>query len=80
MQGILASPSQPQIPQESQAKQSVESTIADLIIKKVGSTWVLFSKKTDSKTGKRRRLGTFRSRAAAIRRERQVQSFKHRGG
>ena len=79
MQGLLALPSQPPIPQESQANQSVESTIADLVIKKVDSTWKLFSKKVDSKTGKRRKLGTFKSRVAAKRRERQIQFFKHRG-
>ena len=79
MQGLLALPSQPQMPQESQASRSVESAIANLVIKKVGSTWVLLSKKVSPKTGKRRRLGTFKSRAAAIRRERQIQFFKHRG-
>jgi hypothetical protein len=39
----------------------------------------LYSRKRDSKTGKRRNLGTFRSRAAAEKHERAVQFFK-RGG
>jgi hypothetical protein len=39
----------------------------------------LYSRKTDPKTGRRRNLGTFRSRAAAMRHERAVQYFKHRG-
>ena len=39
----------------------------------------LYSRKTDPKTGKRRNLGTFGSRAAAQRHEREVQFFK-RGG
>lgn len=39
----------------------------------------LYSRKTDPKTGKRRNLGTFGSRAAAERHEREVQFFK-RGG
>ena len=39
----------------------------------------LYSKKKDPRTGKRRNLGTFRSRAAAERHERQVQFFKRRG-
>jgi hypothetical protein len=36
----------------------------------------LYSKKKNPKTGKRRNLGTFNSRAAAVKHERQVQYFK----
>jgi hypothetical protein len=36
----------------------------------------LYSKKKDPKTGKRRNLGTFSSRAAAARHEKSVQYFK----
>ncbi len=36
----------------------------------------LYSKKKDPKTGKRRNLGTFQSRAAAEKHERAVQYFK----
>ena len=36
----------------------------------------LYSRKTDPRTGKRRNLGTFRTRAAAEKHERQVQYFK----
>ncbi len=36
----------------------------------------LYSKKVDSKTGKRRNLGTFDTRAAAEKHEREVQFFK----
>jgi len=36
----------------------------------------LYSRKTNPKTGKRRNLGTFKSRAAAERHERAVQYFK----
>ena len=39
----------------------------------------LYSRKKDPKTGKRRNLGTFKTRAAAKRHERAVQSFKRRG-
>ena len=39
----------------------------------------LYSRKTDPKTKKRRNLGTFASRAAAEKHERQVQFFKRRG-
>ena len=36
----------------------------------------LYSRKKDSRTGRRRNLGTFRTRAAAERHERAVQFFK----
>lgn len=36
----------------------------------------LYSRKKDPKTGKRRNLGTFKTRAAAERHEGQVQFFK----
>jgi len=39
----------------------------------------LYSRKRDPKTGKRRNLGTFKTRAQAQQRERAVQFFKHRG-
>ena len=39
----------------------------------------LYSRKTDPQTGKRRNLGTFRSRAAAEKHEREVQYFKRHG-
>jgi hypothetical protein len=37
----------------------------------------LYSRKKNAKTGKRRNLGTFRTRSAAEARERAVQYFKH---
>ena len=37
----------------------------------------LYSRKIDPRTGKRRNLGTFKSRAEAERHERAVQYFKH---
>lgn len=36
----------------------------------------LYSRKVDAKTGKRRNLGTFNSREAAEKHEREVQYFK----
>jgi hypothetical protein len=36
----------------------------------------LYSRKKDPKTGRRRNLGTFRSRAAALKHERAIQYFK----
>lgn len=38
----------------------------------------LYSRKKDAKTGKRRNLGTFSTRAAAEKHERAVQFFKRR--
>jgi hypothetical protein len=39
----------------------------------------LYSRKANPRTGKRRNLGTFKTRAAAERHERAVQFFKRRG-
>jgi hypothetical protein len=39
----------------------------------------LYSQKKDARTGKRRNLGTFKTRAAAAKHERAVQFFKRRG-
>jgi hypothetical protein len=39
----------------------------------------LYSRKVNPKTGKRRNLGTFKTRAAALKHERAIQFFK-RGG
>jgi hypothetical protein len=39
----------------------------------------LYSRKQDPRTGRRRNLGTFPTRAAAERHERAVQFFKRRG-
>jgi hypothetical protein len=39
----------------------------------------LYSRKKNPKTGKRRNLGTFGSRAAAEKHERAVQYYKHGG-
>jgi hypothetical protein len=40
----------------------------------------LYSRKKNPKTGKRRNLGTFETRAAAVKHEQQIQFFKRRGG
>jgi hypothetical protein len=50
------------------------------MIRKLGSgEYRLYSRKKDAKTGKRRNLGTFKTREAALRHERAVQFFKRRG-
>ncbi|HSB37262.1 MAG TPA: hypothetical protein VLH41_10300 [Thermoanaerobaculia bacterium] len=49
------------------------------MIRKLHSgTYRLYSRKPDPKTGKRRNLGTFKTRAAALRHERAIQYFKRR--
>jgi hypothetical protein len=49
------------------------------MIRKLSSgQYRLYSRKIDPKTGRRRNLGTFRSRAAAEKHERAVQYFKRR--
>ncbi|MGE5146862.1 MAG: hypothetical protein ACM3N5_08940 [Candidatus Eiseniibacteriota bacterium] len=40
----------------------------------------LYSRKKNPKTGRRRNLGTFPTRAAAVKHEQQIQFFKRRGG
>jgi hypothetical protein len=48
----------------------------DMIRKLASGEYRLYSRKINPKTGKRRNLGTFKSRAAAEKHERDVQYFK----
>jgi len=50
-----------------------------MIRKLTSGDYRFYSRKKDPKTGKRRNLGTFRTRAAAQKHERAVQFFKHGG-
>jgi hypothetical protein len=52
---------------------------AHVIRKLTSGKYRLYSRKADPKTGRRRNLGTFGTRAAAERHERAVQFFKRRG-
>jgi hypothetical protein len=47
-----------------------------MIRKLASGKYRLYSRKVNPKTGKRRNLGTFTSRAAALKHERAVQFFK----
>jgi len=50
------------------------------VIRKLKSgKYRLYSRKKDPKTGKRKNLGTFETRAAAEKHERAVQYFKRQG-
>jgi len=49
------------------------------MIRKIGARkWRLYSRSLNPKTGKRRNLGTFDSKMAALKHERAVQFFKRR--
>ena len=50
-----------------------------MIRKLASGQYRLYSRKTDPRTGRRRNLGTFPTRAAAERHERAVQFFKRHG-
>jgi len=50
-----------------------------MIRKLASGQYRLYSRKLDPKTRKRRNLGTFPTRAAAEKHEREVQYFKRRG-
>jgi hypothetical protein len=52
------------------------ASLPRLILKLPGGKFRLYSRKPNPKTGRRRNLGTFSSRAAAERHERAVQYFK----
>ncbi len=47
-----------------------------MIRKLASGQYRLYSRKRNPKTGRRRNLGTFRTRAAALKHERAVQYFK----
>ena len=49
-----------------------------MIRKLTSGRYRLYSRKKDAKTGKRKNLGTFATRAAAEKHERAVQFFKRR--
>jgi hypothetical protein len=63
---------------EREGENAVVMTEEDpVMIRKLRSgEYRLYSRKVDAKTGKRRNLGTFKSRAAAEKHERAVQYFK----
>lgn len=56
-----------------------EGEVICVIRKLATGEYRLYSKRKDPRTGKRRNLGTFRTRAGAERHERAIQFFKRRG-
>ena len=55
---------------------SIGPPVESRMIRKLKSGYRLYSRRKDPKTGKRRNLGTFATRAAAEKHEREVQYFK----
>jgi hypothetical protein len=49
-----------------------------MIRKLPGGGYRLYSRKKNTKTGKRRNLGTFKTRAEAVKHEQAIQFFKRR--
>jgi hypothetical protein len=49
-----------------------------MIRKLASGEYRLYSRKVNPKTGKRRNLGTFKTRAAALKHERAIQFFKRK--
>jgi hypothetical protein len=58
---------------------ALEEAEFHMIRKLKSGKYRLYSSKKDPKTGKRKNLGTFDTRAAAEKHERAVQFFKHGG-
>lgn len=50
-----------------------------MIRKLAGGGYRLYSRKKDPSTGRRRNLGTFKSKDAAMQHEREIHFFKRRG-
>ena len=68
----------PQQPEDARETAPRRPGIA-MIRKLADGRYRLYSRKKNPKTGKRRNLGTFATRAAAQKHERAVQFFKRRG-
>lgn len=60
-------------------REGAATTEVQVIRKLKDGQYRLYSRKKNPKTGKRRNLGTFKSRAAAEKHEKAVQYFKHGG-
>ena len=64
---------------DTDATQVSRAALTRVVIRKLLSgRYRLYSRRKNPRTGKRRNLGTFRTRAAAERHEREIQFFKRR--
>ena len=59
------------------SERGLQGISTDVIRKLKSSEFRIYSRHADKKTGKRKNLGTFASRAAAEKHERAIQYFKH---
>jgi hypothetical protein len=50
-----------------------------MIRKLASGEYRIYSRKKDEKTGKRKNLGTFKTKEAAQKHEQEIQYFKHKG-
>jgi hypothetical protein len=64
---------------ERQLRGIIQEELSEVIRKLANGKYRLYSKKKNPKTGERRNLGTFNSRKAAEKHEKDVQFFKHKG-
>jgi hypothetical protein len=66
-------------PSSAQARAFPQTGRLTMIRKLKSGGYRLYSRKVNPRTGRRRNLGTFKSRAAAEKHERDVQYFKRHG-
>jgi hypothetical protein len=59
------------------SERGLQGISTDVIRKLKAGEFRIYSRHADKKTGKRKNLGTFASRAAAEKHERAIQYFKH---
>lgn len=59
------------------SEKGLQGNSTDMIRKLKSGEFRIYSRHADKKTGKRKNLGTFASRAAAEKHERAIQYFKH---
>jgi len=64
---------------ERQLRGIIQEELSEVIRKLANGKYRLYSKKKNPKTGERRNLGTFNSRKAAEKHEKDIQFFKHKG-
>ena len=77
--GLEAEAAAPQAARQDPAARLAAARRPSVIRKLKSGEYRLYSRKVNPRTGRRRNLGTFGSRAAAEKHERAVQFFKRRG-
>jgi hypothetical protein len=75
---MSGAPSRPEAPEVARARRNGSTKKFGMIRKLKTGEYRLYSRKVDAETGKRRNLGTFKTREAAEKHEREIQYFKRR--